>query len=235
MDSGPLVSAIIIFFNAEKYLEEAIESVFAQTYSNWELLLCDDGSTDGSTEIARRYEECYPNKVRYLEHEGHQNRGMSATRNLGIKHSKGEYIAWLDADDVWLQQKLQRQVEIISEHPEAAMVYGPYENWYSWTGRNEDYDRDFIEDLGVPHDMLLEPPQLLICFLQDDTYIPAIGVLVRRTLLEKVGGFEESLGGEYEDPIVHAKICLRWPVFASGECWYRYRQHEESYCAVITR
>ena len=107
MKNKPLVSCITIFFNAEKFFEEAIESVFVQTYKNWELLLVDDGSTDGSTTIARNYAEHYPEKVCYLEHEGHQNRGMSASRNLGIRHAKGDYVALLDADDIWLPQKLE--------------------------------------------------------------------------------------------------------------------------------
>src|SRR5688572_8206551 len=102
MDNQPLVSAIIIFLNGEKYLEEAIQSVIHQTYTNWELLLVDDGSSDKSTAIALSYANSFSNKIKYLEHEGHQNKGMSATRNLGINHSKGDYIGFLDADDVWL-------------------------------------------------------------------------------------------------------------------------------------
>src|SRR5829696_811917 len=102
MNSKPLVSSVMIFFNAERFIREAIESVFAQTYDNWELLLVDDGSTDDSTQIALHYAEQYPERVRYLEHPGHQNRGMSASRNLGVSQAKGEYIALLDADDVWL-------------------------------------------------------------------------------------------------------------------------------------
>src|SRR5919198_1004258 len=109
INDGPLVSAIIIFLNAERFIQEAIESVFAQTYDAWELLLVDDGSTDGSTAIARRYAEQHPGKVRYLEHNGHQNRGKSASRNLAIRNCTGEYIAFLDADDVWLPRKLEQQ------------------------------------------------------------------------------------------------------------------------------
>ena len=124
MKDKPLVSVIMIFLNAEKFIEEAIESVFTQSYDNWELLLVDDGSNDGSSTIARRYSEKYPEKVRYLEHDGHQNRGKSASRNLGINNSRGEYIALLDADDVFLPQKLEQQVEILESLPEAAMLYG---------------------------------------------------------------------------------------------------------------
>jgi glycosyltransferase involved in cell wall biosynthesis len=133
MNGKPLVSAITIFLNCEKYIEEAIESVFAQTYDNWELLLVDDGSTDNSTAIALRYAQEYPHKVRYLEHPDHENRGMSATRNLGIRNAKGEYIAFLDADDVWFPQKLEQQVATMHSQPEAEIVFGPTQYWYSWT------------------------------------------------------------------------------------------------------
>src|SRR5215467_1200932 len=121
MSNKPLVSVIMIFLDAEKFIQEAIESVFAQTYANWELLLVDDGSTDASSEMALRYAEQYPTKVRYLEHEGHQNRGMSASRNRGINNARGEYIAFLDADDVWLPLKLEQQTAILESQPEAAM------------------------------------------------------------------------------------------------------------------
>ena len=84
-----LVSIVVIFLDEERFIEEAIESVIAQIYGNWELLLVDDGSSDGSTEIALRYAERHSGKVRYLEHSGHRNRGMSASRNPGIRQLKG--------------------------------------------------------------------------------------------------------------------------------------------------
>ncbi len=84
MNDRPFVSAIVIFLNENRFLQEAIESIFAQTYDHWELLLVDDGSTDESSDIALRYAERHPEKVRYLEHAGHENRGMSVSRNLGI-------------------------------------------------------------------------------------------------------------------------------------------------------
>src|ERR1700691_6786421 len=109
MSARPFVSIITPFYNTERFLQEAIESVLAQTYSNWELLLVDDGSTDGSTAIAHRYADRAPAKIRYLAHPGRENRGLSASRNLGIAGAGGEFLALLDADDVWLPQKLEQQ------------------------------------------------------------------------------------------------------------------------------
>ena len=82
-----LVSVITIFLNEERFLEEAIQSVFQQSYTNWELLLVDNGSADASTRLAQRYADEDPDVVRYLEHEGHPNRGMSTSHNLGIRHA----------------------------------------------------------------------------------------------------------------------------------------------------
>jgi glycosyltransferase involved in cell wall biosynthesis len=83
MNDKPLVSVVVIFLNAADFIEEAIESVIAQTFADWELLLVDDGSTDASTGIAKAYAARHPGRVFYLTHEGRENRGMSASRNLG--------------------------------------------------------------------------------------------------------------------------------------------------------
>ena len=109
-DPPALVSIVVIFLNAARFLEEAIASVLGQTYPAWELLLVDDGSSDGSTDLAMRHARAHPGRVRYLDHDGHRNLGMSASRNLGIRHATGKYIALLDADDVWLPDKLARPV-----------------------------------------------------------------------------------------------------------------------------
>jgi glycosyltransferase involved in cell wall biosynthesis len=225
----PLVSVITIFHNEQRFLEEAIESVLAQTYDRWELLLCDDGSSDASTEIARRYASEHPDRVFFLEHPGHANRGMSATRNLGLAHARGELVAFLDGDDVWVPEKLARQVELLQQHPDAAGVYGRLHVWHAWTRREADLARDYTQPLGGPPDTLVQPPELLIRFLRDDVHTPS-GVLFRRDVLAAVGGYEESFRGMHEDGIVLAKICLRWPLYASGEVWYKYRQHPDSCC-----
>jgi glycosyltransferase involved in cell wall biosynthesis/SAM-dependent methyltransferase len=230
MGERPLVSVITIFLNAEQFLQEAIESVFTQTYNNWELLLVDDGSTDCSPQVASQYSERYPCKVRLLEHEGHRNLGMSASRNLGIRESVGEYIAFLDADDVWLPQKLERQVADLESQPEAAMVYGPSEYWFSWTGTPEDTNRDFISPLVVPPNMLVRPPSLLIaCHPLGEAPSPATcSFLLRRSALETIGRFEESFRGLYEDQAFLVKVYLKGLVFVSGECLAKYRMHPDS-------
>lgn len=227
------VSVVIIFLNEEKYIQDAIESVFSQTYANWELLLVDDGSTDRSKEIAKRYAENFPKKVRYLNHTRHENKGMSASRNLGVYHAKGTHIAYLDGDDVWLPNMLKRQVAILKSYPEAVMVCAPLKLWHSWTGKNEDLHRDALYGVGSngvhPYgDTLIRPPALLRLFLRDERYIPS-SVLVKREDIELVGGYEDVFRDGYSDAVVFVKLCLGSTVFVSSECFYKYRKHSESY------
>jgi glycosyltransferase involved in cell wall biosynthesis len=227
------VSVIIPFFNAERFLEEAIESVFGQTYAEWELVLADDGSTDGSPAIAQRYAQRYPGRVRYVAHPGHRNRRISATRNLGLDHAEGAYVAFLDADDVWLPHKLAEQVALLESHPEAAMVYGPALVWYSWTAAPEDRGRDFVQALGVELDALVRPPAVIVQFLHNDAITPlASNMLLRRSVFDRVGRFEARFRGFYEDQVFLTKLCLELPVLAASTCWHKYRQHPDSYCAV---
>jgi glycosyltransferase involved in cell wall biosynthesis/peptidoglycan/xylan/chitin deacetylase (PgdA/CDA1 family) len=226
MRHNPLVTGITIFLNGENFLREAIESVLAQTYDNWELLLVDDGSTDRSTEIALGYAAQHPGKIRYYEHKEHQNRGMSASRNLGLRHAQGEYIAFLDHDDVWLPGKLADQVAILETHPEAGMMYGRTRFWYSWSGKPEDRERDGLTILGTEPDSLVTPPHLVTLFLRDErTIASTCSVLVRRTVAERVGGFDETFRGQYEDMVFWSKVYMETPVFVAGGCWDLYRQH----------
>ena len=228
----PLVSAIIIFLNAARFLEEAIQSVLGQEYAHWELLLVDDGSTDGSSVLALDYARRYPGKIRYLEHEGHQNRGMSASRNLGIRDARGAYVGFLDADDIWLPHKLAEQVALLESLPQAAMVYGRTLIWYSWTGEPELSSRDFFFDLGVEPNTLLAPPHLLVLLLQNKVQTPTTcNALLRREVFSQVGMFEERFRGMYEDQVFFAKVELASYVYVAGECWARYRQHAGNWSA----
>jgi glycosyltransferase involved in cell wall biosynthesis len=119
----PRVSVILIFLDKAPFLQEAIESVISQTFEMWELLLVDDGSTDGSTDIAKMAARRLPHTIHYLEHEGHANRGMSTSRNVGLHHAQGEYMLFMDGDDVLTHNVLREQVALMEAHP-VGTVYG---------------------------------------------------------------------------------------------------------------
>jgi glycosyltransferase involved in cell wall biosynthesis len=224
------VSVITPFLNAERFIAESIESVLAQTRDDWDLLLVDDGSTDGSAAIARRYAAAHPAAIRYLAHPGGGNHGASASRNLGARHASGEYLAYLDADDVYLPGKLEGQVPLLDSNPDVAMVYAATEYWHGWTGRAADARHDWTwRKYGVPPGTVIEPPRMLIAFLEDGGTVPCLGsVLARRTAVERVGGWEESFRTICTDQVFHAKMCLHGAVLIADECWDRYRQRRDS-------
>jgi glycosyltransferase involved in cell wall biosynthesis len=222
----PVVSIVIIFLNAAKFLPDAIESVLAQTFDKWELFLVDDGSTDRSTEIARSYAERHPDTIHYLEHEGHVNKGMSASRNLGIAHARGEFVALLDADDIWFPDKLHTQVAILTTHPEAAMVAAPAMNWYA-DGKKE------LQPMTLPQGVLAPGAWIPKILEKDDNTAGPSSVLIRTRVLKGVGGFEASFKGPlmvFEDQVTWFKITLAAPVYFHPEPVIFYRIHAESCC-----
>jgi len=233
MASTPAVSIITIFLDEERFIGEAIESVLTQTYRDWELLLLDDGSIDDSSAVARRFAEQYPGRIRYFDHPGHINRGMSATRNLGLAHARGRFIAFLDADDVWLRGKLEAQVPQLERMPDIGMHYCATQYWYSWTGRLGDRDTLYQP---VRAEAVFDPPGLLTRFVADQILMPCYGsVLARREIIAGVGGWDDGFRGLYEDQVLFAKLCLNTRIRITPECYDRYRQHADSCCAVGLR
>ena len=119
--TNPLVSVVIPAYNAESFIKEAIDSVLNQTYQNVEVIVIDDGSSDSTLEILKQYENS--SKVKILTHPDNDNLGVSKTRQLGVENSKGEYIAFLDADDIFLPNKLEIQVDAIQQNEEAILCH----------------------------------------------------------------------------------------------------------------
>lgn len=222
----PKVSIITCFYNMELFIEETIESILVQDYQNWELLLIDDGSTDGSTNMAKRYAAKYGDNIFYHEHEGHINKGLSSSRNVAINKSTGDYIAFLDADDLWLPDFLSHQVNLMLQQ-QCAMICEATEYWYSWI--DEKY-QDKIIPVGTKQDCLYFPPQLLknLYPLGKGAAPCVCGILIKKNVLEKYGGFDDSFKGMYEDQVFLSKIYLHENIFISSACKNRYRQRRNS-------
>lgn len=225
----PLVSIITPFYNVEAYLDEAVTSVMDQSYGNWELILIDDGSTDGSGDAARGYAESSPGRIVYLEHENHENKGTSASRNAGLAVAKGELITFLDADDVWLPGKLGHQVELIQRFPRAAMVCGASHYWGSWTG---DHERDRIVPVGCQANRLYEPPALMkLLYPLGRGDAPSMnGLLVRKGAIEASGGFLDAFTGMYDDQVFLTRLYLEHPVYVTDCVYDKYRLRPGSIC-----
>lgn len=234
----PGVSVVLIFFNEERFLGEAIDSVVAQTYPDFELLLCDDGSADGSAELARRAASDDP-RIRLLTHPGNANRGAAATRNLGLTAARADRVAFLDADDVWSHHKLAEQMALLDAHPDADMVCGTPLYWRGWTGAPLDVARDRVVPVGAPRDRVTAPPDLLgLLYPFGPGYAPCPSdLLLRRAAADAVGGFEEHFHGEaqlYEDQAFLTKLYLEVGVYVSSRTWTWYREHRDSCVASVS-
>lgn len=228
MPRDSLVSIVTIFLNEERFLQEAIDSVLAQTSDRWELLLIDDGSTDCSQMIAQRSARRYPDRIRYLTHDGRRNLGKSVARNLGLREAHGDYVTFLDGDDVFRPEKIERQAAIL-DRQSVAMVYGPTLYWRRWPGAAPGTGLDSLGRLGVDPDRIYPPPELLKLFLRDGGTVPCIcGLTVRRSVALEIGGLDAHIEHLFEDQVFIAKVCASFPVFVESGCWDQYRQHAQS-------
>lgn len=219
----PIVSIIVPFLNLEKYLETTIQSVLSQDTSDWELLLIDDGSTDGSSDIAKQYAQQYPDQIIYLEHEGHTNKGPSVSRNYAMSVARGEWIAFLDGDDLFLPKRLSTQLKLVDQHPNVTLFC---EATYYWYSDADPAAKDKIITVGVP-DGLYKPMELtFLLYPIGKGDAPCMcGLLVKKDVLLTKGGFEESFRSLYGDQVILSKLYLDQYVYVTSDCnnWYRQR------------
>lgn len=200
-----LVSVVMPVFNGERYLEATLASVFAQTYPDIELIVVDDGSTDRSLEIL----EAFGNRVVLVRQ---QNRGSAAARNLGIQKAKGKWIAFLDADDIWEPEKIQRQLAQCG-----GFIWSYTDTVFMGGVNNGRRDSEFTPKL---HGAVVDK---LIC----GNFISTSAVLVSRQALLEVGGFDESLRS-IQDWDLWVRLAGCWPVGYVDEPLVRYRVHSGS-------
>jgi glycosyltransferase involved in cell wall biosynthesis len=178
------VSIVIPVFNCEEVLAETLESVRAQTFRDFEVIMVDDGSTDGSATVARRF--CEKDSRFHLIQQA--NGGISAARNAGIEKARGEWIAFLDDDDIWFPEKLTRQMQLSREDPRANFLFT---NYHTWDGRR-DLHLAYAAKKPLPEGDTLK--QLIFGFV----YLPST-VTVRRQALLDAGLFDVTLKMAAED------------------------------------
>ena len=220
------VSVITPFLNAAAHLAEAIDSVRAQTETDWELLLVDDGSTDASVAIAQAAAQGDP-RIRLLPAPRDAPRGAAAARNAGIAAACGDFVAFLDADDLFEPHMLATTLAAADEHPGAAMIFGPTLWWHP-----DDSGRDWLEPTDGRAGRLHRPPTLLrSLLLLQHGQVPCIcSVLVHRSAVAALGGFDERFR-LYEDQTLWVKLFLHHDVYVTPVCLSRYRQHAGSVSA----
>ena len=193
----PNVSVIITTYNRAGYVIKAIESVLSQTYQNWELVIVDDGSSDQTQEVVQSY-LAKDGKVRYVKQV---NQGLSGARNTGISETSGNLIAFLDDDDWWLPEKLEKQVAFMEAHPEIGMSYTRLRIIRSINGRLDD-------STAIPVRMATTFEEIL-----DDSFIPASTAMIRRKCLEGMDWFKVGIGMQ-EDLELWLRFVQRWKIAA---------------------
>jgi glycosyltransferase involved in cell wall biosynthesis len=188
----PRVSVIIPTYNRKAFVLEAVESVLAQTYGDYELIVVDDGSPDNTGEVLKRYGE----RLRYVYQT---QQGVSAARNRGFELAQGEFIAFLDSDDLWLPQKLALQVAFMDQHPEAQICYTD-EIWIR-RGKRVNPQKKHAKYSGE-----IYPRCLPLCIISPSS------ALMRRALFKQVGAFDPGLP-VCEDYDLWLRVAARFPVF----------------------
>lgn len=191
--STPLVSVIMPSYNTHRYIAEAIDSVLMQDYPNQELIVIDDGSTDGTADLVRSYE----NRLQLITQ---QNQGAAVARNAGLAAARGEYIAFIDSDDCWLPGKLSAQVAYLQAHPDIGVVFA---RWQTWKPEPDGrFVRPPIEEPACDGEPEIVPERSgwLYNRLLFGSMLHTITVMARRTLIDQVGRFEPQLkrGQDYD-------------------------------------
>lgn len=222
-NTKPLVTVIIPAHNHELYIEECIHSVLSQTYANIQLIIINDGSTDNTEGVIKNM-IANKNLTRDIEYYSQDNQGVCRTLNRGIKLSKGKYIASIGSDDIWIKDKIEKQVTFLERNNEIGLVFTDtffIKNKSKLALRHTDYKPDIkkyflkgIQNVNI-HNKLLY-----------DCFIPAISVMMRKDCLEIVGYYDEDLPSE--DYNMWLRFTMHYPIAFIDEALAYQRKHDKN-------
>lgn len=212
MASPPEVTTIIPCYNRVDYIDLTLESVLSQTYSPIKIVVVDDGSTDGTRAVLERYKD----KITILEHPNRVNKGQSAAINLGLRQAHSKYIAILDSDDLWVPEKIEKQVSYLEEHKDVGLVYG---NGFAIDEQGKEiykyYPHQHVER-NNPEDVLLN------CY-----FLVPNNSLFRRSAIEKAGEFDERLRAAQDHDMAIRMAEVTRLAYVDEVVFY-YRRHRDS-------
>ncbi len=208
----PTVSVIMNCLNCAKYLREAVDSVFAQTYTNWEIIFWDNASTDNSAKIAKSYDK----RLRYFRSS--KTVSLGKARNWALKEAKGKYIAFLDCDDIWLPQKLEKQISLLESTPKAGLVYSNSIFFDQKTGKERLLYKSKNQPTGNVFRMLLSH-----YFLSLET------VIIRKKALDNLTEWFDERFNLVEEADLFIRISHDWDVIYIHEPLAKWRIHEDSW------
>ena len=200
----PTISVIIPVYNGQKTIKETIESVLYQTFADFELIVVNDGSQDATIELVNSIND---SRIKVFSYP---NAGVSASRNRGLDKAQGEFISFLDADDLWTLDKLEAQLKALQENPQAALAY----SWTDWIDESGQFLRPggHIKVNGRAYDKLLVRD-----FIESGS-----NPLIRKQALDTVGGFEGSIThGEDWEMWLRLAACYEFVAVSSPQVLYR--------------
>ena len=218
----PLVSIIMNCYNSSEFLHEAVESIFKQTYQNWELIFWDNQSTDTSASIIKRIKD---NRIKYYYSEKHTP--LSEARNLAINKAKGEWLAFLDCDDIWMDKKLELQIDSINFNSRVGVVYSPFMVLINTTNKENTMVKNLTSNVILKE----HGPKNIYSKLLKGNFIIFSGVMLKKSIFELTGGFSLNFvhNEDYEillkSCLKSFAICLREP-----QVYYRIHNSNYSYC-----
>ncbi|MFB2837629.1 glycosyltransferase [Floridanema evergladense] len=212
----PLISVIIPAYNSEKTIRETIESVLQQTFSDFELIVINDGSTDATLEIVTSIKDPRIKVFSYL------NAGVAVSRNRGVSHSFGEFISFLDADDIWTTDKLEAQLKALQENPQAAVAY-------SWLDSIDESGNFLREGTRITENGNIYAKLFLIPFVSSGS-----NGLIRKQAFIEIGGFDESLAAS-QDYDLYLRLAARYHFVAIPKSQILYRISSGSMSTNIRR
>lgn len=215
-----VVSVVMPFLNAAWCIRDAVDSVLRQSWAALDVVLIDDGGTDGSDRIAHELAAADA-RVRVLAHEGRRNRGTGPSRALGITRSRGDVVAFLDADDVWEPHHLRDHVTLLQSHPEADIVCGRAWDWRSWA---DPAAEDELSELAFAPGSVVDGRRLLAAVLRNGHLAtPTCSLMARREILAGVADHVGTFAALYEDQVINSWVQLRGSAVMSGatSAWYR--------------
>ncbi|MCL1471489.1 glycosyltransferase [Argonema antarcticum] len=212
----PLISVVIPVYNGEKTVRETSESVLSQTFKDFELIVINDGSTDKTIEIISRIQD------ERLKVFSYPNAGLAASRNRGISLAKGEYISFIDADDMWTPDKLEGQLKALQENPQAAVAY-------SWSDCIDESSKNFRSGTYLTFNGDVYENLLLTNFVDNGS-----NALIRKEVFSEVGGFDESLKSG-EDWDMWLRLAAKYHFVAVSKPQILYRITASSMSANLVR
>jgi alpha-1,3-rhamnosyltransferase len=219
VNQNPLVSVLVPAYNHEQYIEEALQSVIDQAYENIEIIVINDGSTDGTGRVIEGFIQRNPGfHITYLEQK---NEGICKTLNKGLKHAKGKYVALLASDDMWTPDKTLKQVQLMERNDNIGLIFS--DHYFMRV-------REITEIKATDY-----KPNIRKCFkrniqnenmyekLMTENFIPALTVMMRRDCVDKLGGFDPELRAEDYD--MWLRMAKEYPIAFIDEPLAYYRVH----------